>query len=308
MRVLAEFAMQGRIRAIAAVGAFGILGLFFPPLSLLAGAVVGLVALRVGSGAALTVAAFAALLLGVVLLLTGVHPFAGILGGLAQWLPVIALAQVLRATVSWRITLAAGSLVAGSVVFLLHLVVPNLEAQWIRLGLDLLQPFLLANALDVQQVTAVLTQMAPYLTGLLAGMFLLGQWLSLLLARYWQALLYNPGAFGTEFRQLQLGHVLGVATGLLALAGYGLGLALALQLAFLLAIAFFLQGLAIAHALRHDFQLSAFWLTGLYVLLFFALPQLFLLLTLLGIIDSVVHLRRRWVPRHPTPPDAGQDP
>jgi len=302
MRVLADFSMQGRWRAVGAVVVLGALGILFPPVAVLSAAVVGLVGLRLGSGQSLFVAGVGSVLLGgLLLLLAGMPPLMGIVAGLTQWLPVIAMAEILRQTVSWRITLSLAAAVAGTFVVLVRFLVPDIEAAWVALGLEMLGPFIQDGAVATEDLVAVLARIAPFLTGLLAGIFILSMTLSLIIARYWQSLLYNPGAFGAEFRQLDLGRNLAVALVLLAAIGQLLDLHLGLELAFVLAVLFFLQGLAVMHGLTHDQNMSAFWLVGMYVLMVLALPHMFLFLAALGVVDTVARFRERFARR---PPDA----
>lgn len=295
MRVLADFAMRGRWQAVGSVAVLGALGVFLPPVSILSGALVALVALRLGIGQAVFVAGLGSLFLGAVLFaMTGGNPLVGVLAGFAQWLPLAAMGEVLRKSISWRVTLSAAAGVAGVLVVIARLMVPDLEAAWVAVGTQMLEPFVEGGAAASEELQAALAQLAPFLTGLLAGVFLLSLALSLLVARYWQALLYNPGAFGAEFRALQLGRELSVAAVGLGLAGHLLGMPLAIELAFILGVLFFLQGLAVMHALTRARQMNSFWLVGMYVLLVIALPQMFLLLAALGVIDGVARVRERF--------------
>ena len=298
MRLLADFAMQGRWRAVGAAAGLGALGIFIPPIAILSGAVVALVALRLGMGQALLVAGVASLILGaLVLALMGGSPLVGIMAGLAQWLPVVAMGEVLRQSVSWRTTLSMAALVAGALVLTARLLVPDLEAAWVAVGMQMLAPFIEADGPGAEELEAALVTVAPFLTGLLAGIFLLSMVLSLVIARYWQALLFNPGAFGSEFRALQMGRYLSIAAVMLALLGQLAGLPVALELAFILAVPLFLQGLAVMHALTHAQNMNNFWLAGMYVLLVLALPQMFLLIAVLGAIEGVANLRGRFPAR-----------
>jgi hypothetical protein len=304
MRVLADFAMQGRWRAVGATAGLGLLGIFIPPIAILSGAVVALVALRLGIAQALLVAGSAGLVLGVlVFAMMGGSPLIGIMAGLAQWLPVAAMGEVLRQSVSWRTTLSMAGLVAGSLVLLARLLVPDLEGAWVAAGREMLTPFVESGGVAMEEVEGALITIAPYLTGLLAGIFLLSMVLSLVIARYWQALLYNPGAFGPEFRDLQLGRNLAVVVVVLALFGQLADVPLALEMAFILGVLFFIQGLAVMHALTQAQGMSHFWLVGMYVLLVLALPQMFLLIAALGAIDGVARLRDRFPARDGSGPD-----
>ncbi|WP_019591108.1 hypothetical protein [Thioalkalivibrio sp. ALE20] len=309
MQILAEFAMKSRGRAVGAVAGFGIAGLFLPPVSIVSSALVALVGLRLGLGQALIVLAIASALLGAAL--WGASPGtpgpAVLLAGVIQWLPVALLAELLRRTVSWRITLKAGALVAGAGVLLMHALVPDPEAFWVRAGLELLQPLLETDeAAAREELEAVLADLAPYLAGLLAGIVLLSVTLAMLIARYWQAALYNPGAFGAEFRALQLGPGVSAAAVVLLAVGQLVPSPLAMELAFILGVLFFLQGIALMHALTHGQGMSVFWLVGMYVLMALALPQMFLLLATIGVIDAWADIRRRMgIGRER---DAGDDP
>jgi hypothetical protein len=298
MRVLADFAMQGRWRAVGATAALGALGIFIPPVAMLSGAVVALVALRLGIGQALFVVGLGSLILGaLVFAVLGGSPLVGIMAGLAQWLPVAAMGEVLRRSISWRTTLLLAAVVAGAMVLLARLLVPDLEAAWVAVGMQILAPFMESGGAGAEELEAALIMLAPFLTGLLAGIFLLTMVLSLVIARYWQALLFNPGAFGPEFRSLQLGRELSIAIVILVLVGQFANAPVALELAFILGVLFFLQGLAVMHGLTHAKNMSNFWLAGMYVLLVVAMPQMFLLLAAVGATDGVARLRERFPAR-----------
>ncbi|MFO7953491.1 DUF2232 domain-containing protein [Thioalkalivibrio sp.] len=298
MRVLAEFAMKSRGRAVGAVAGFGVAGLFLPPVALLSSALIALVGLRIGLGQALLVMVLSALVLGVAMfaLMPEAPLFAGVIAGIVQWAPVALLAELLRRTVSWRMTMQAAVGIAGIGVLAVHMLVPDLESTWAEAGMALLGPLVEGSETGPQELEAGLRRAAPYLTGLFAGMLLLSLTLAVVLGRYWQALLYNPGAFGEEFRALQFGHAMSAATLLLAGIGHLGPVPLATELAFILAVLFFLQGIALMHALTFRQGMSSFWLVGMYVLLALALPQLFLLLATIGVIDAWADIRSRLGP------------
>jgi hypothetical protein len=54
-----------------------------------------------------------------------------------------------------------------------------------------------------------------------------------------------------------------------------------------------LQGLAVAHGVRHTLGAGAGWLVGLYVLLFVALPYAEVLVSGLGLLDLWLDVRAR---------------
>ena len=70
----------------------------------------------------------------------------------------------------------------------------------------------LALALNEEKI-----QNPVFFSGILALNVMLTSLISVLIARWWQALLFNPGAFGKEFRALSLGKYFAVVYVVLAL-------------------------------------------------------------------------------------------
>ena len=84
-----------------------------------------------------------------------------------------------------------------------------------RLWAPLILGLLLAWAdPSAAQLQLVINNVIRILPGFLASSFMIGTFLSLYLARWWQATIYNPGGFGKEFRALNLGKT----TALVAMA------------------------------------------------------------------------------------------
>src|SRR5690606_30016325 len=133
---------------------------------------------------------------------------------------------------------------------------------------------------------------APVLTGLLAALLQILSLLSLILGRYWQAVLYNPGGFGREFRALRLS----LPQALLLLAGMMLGPNLGPQLAMLTplcSVPLLFAGIALVHGLVAEGRLARFWLVGMYITLLLFMQLIYPLLVVLAIVDSLFDFRGR---------------
>jgi len=113
---------------------------------------------------------------------------------------------------------------------------------------------------------------------------------ALFLARSWQAGLFNPGGFQKEFHALSLGK--NVALGCFFVIALLLvqGGQLAGSLFFVGIFAFFVQGLAVIHALVKQRGMHRIWLYGIYILL--VIPHTIFLLAALGLADNIFRLRR----------------
>ncbi|WP_238621550.1 DUF2232 domain-containing protein [Ectothiorhodospira lacustris] len=293
MRQLASFIMQSRLRAVTATVGFGVIGLLIPPLALLSSAAVALVTLRVGPQQALAVVVLAAVVVGLIGWIAGLSPVVGLVTALVQWIPALALAAVLRSTVSWAVTLVTGIVIGCGVVLMLHLSVPDITQMWYTVLQQTVGPLFDQSGMSTLEREEAFRQAAAVMTGMLAAVSLLALSLSLVLARYWQSVLYNPGGFAQEFQQLSMGRVPAILLLVLLVLGLFAGMTLMFELSLVFLAAFFLHGLAVIHGINRKLNLSRLWLVMTYVVMAFALPQMMVVLATLGMVDSFVDLRGR---------------
>ena len=299
MRALAAFIMQGRSRAVLVAALAAVPGLILVPLQYLSGATVALVTLRAGPRDGLLVTLLAGLLVGLAgaLLLgsvLGVGLATGLVGGL--WLPLWLMAWILRRTVSLSAALATAGLLGAGFVVAIFLSVDDVAAFWGRV-LNALRTLageqgeggLGGLALNFEDAARIVT-------GAIAANVVLGLILSLMLARWWQSLLYNPGGFRKEFHALRLGQGTAIVVmGVLALTlvpSESVGI-LASNLSFVAVALYMVNGLALAHWAVASSGASAGWLAVLYVVMVFALPYVAVLLAVVGLADSWADLRQR---------------
>ncbi|CAM5538241.1 hypothetical protein SSTU70S_05906 [Stutzerimonas stutzeri] len=147
--------------------------------------------------------------------------------------------------------------------------------------------------------------LAPVLTGLLAALLQIVTLLSLMLARYWQATLYNPGGFGSEFRALRFPPVVAI----MLLVGMLLGPSLGAQFAVLTplcSVPLVFAGVALMHGLVAQGRLPRFWLVGLYVTLVLFMQLIYPLLAVLAIVDSLFDFRGRAAGKNGAGPANGE--
>jgi len=295
MRSLAAFVMRGRFQALAAICGLALASLALPPLSLLSSALLALVALRQGAMESAWVLALALLGLGLGGVLLAGDALDALLYGALLWLPVWPMALLLRATrrLEWALEAATGlGLLA---VFGVYLLADNPAALWRERAQLFVQP-MLDNApadFDATNLAKALDLFSHYLTGVMAGGSAMSVMLGLLIARWQQAVLFNPGGFRAEFVALRL-HT-GVAYAALACLVAGMlgsgGLA---EFAWNLNIVFLmlctLGGFSVLHAVLGG---KGFWMAGIYVALLI-IPQ-FLLpsVALLGLSDAWLDWRKR---------------
>lgn len=276
MRALADFIMRGRVQAVVVV----LLGSWVP---LISPAAVALITLRRGAldGSQILLWAMLPAITGFFVGNVGnLMPFVSLGGSVA----VFAAALVLRSSVSWGYGLTAIVSLSMLTVLLAALAMPDMEQQLLAVFQDVLRP-LLAGAAE-QEVSISKT----FAAGWLAFMTTVNIMLALLLARWWQALLYNPGGFQTEFHQLRLNPAQALVT-LLAMLYCLLQGSEYLAWAGVFAMPLLLGGIALVHFGVGARQLGVPVLIVFYVLLLLFSPLSFLLLVLLAFADTWVGLR-----------------
>jgi len=297
MQGLAAFAMSARWRAIvvatlSAAGAW-VLPPLTSPLVYLGGAVIGLVTLRLGALQGLSVAGAGGAALALVGAVGSGFALPMVVGAWVLWLPAWALGVLLRSSRSLALCLQ-GAAAFGLLLLIAAYAWLGQPAAWWAPRLDeLLGPAFAAQGLDTAQY---FPSLARWMTAMSVAALMFGALMSLLLARAWQAGLYNPGGFGTEFRSLRLGKgfaVVSLAAVMIATVTSGGVAELAADAVVVLLVVYLLQGLALVHAVVNSRRAHRGWLIGLYVVLLMAALQVMPLLALLGWMDAWIDFRTR---------------
>ncbi|HHH38212.1 MAG TPA: DUF2232 domain-containing protein [Sedimenticola sp.] len=294
MRSLASFAMRGTSQAVMLAALLAMLSLLVPPLSIVSSAVVALVGLRKGprDGALVVVLAGAACAVLAYLALGNAFSVVGFT--LMMWVPVWLLALLLWASRSLSVTLQGGLLMGLVIVAGQYFQDQDPVAAWQAVLKPLIDSLVAADLVKADQQQPLLETMARWMPGLVAAGFFLQSMLSLFLARWWQALLYNPGGFRREFHRLRMHRGVAVVTLLaLLLKVLGAGGNLLDYVVILLLVGWLLQGLALIHGLVGIMKMNAGWLVGLYALLVLVMPQAVMVISAVGFADAWIDFRAR---------------
>jgi len=283
VRAIAEYIMRGRKEAIivATVSAA------IPMMYWVSAAAVTLVVLRKGWTQGLALLFWAVLPAGVWWVIRNdPTPMLVILGSTV-------LAHVLRTTVSWVYTLFAGVLLGLILSWFLPLLLPDVLAAFVSMGNEFLDQI---AAQTGSQITEKLKEILPGMfSGVLSAAHVLSIVGSVILGRWWQSLLFNPGGFKTEFQQLILPKTVAVPVFFVMAFGGEVNPAM-LGWVPVLGIPFVVAGIALIHGIVALKKLSLHWLVAFYVSMFFVGPYLTLLLILLASLDSIFDFRRRIKP------------
>ena len=272
MRGLAEYVMHGRRRAIIVVILTGL----FPMVYCLSAAIVGLVNLRKSANEGLIILLWS-------LLPAALFWMAGESTPVVLMLSTAILAQALKHFESWSKVVMLGT-VLGILI--------QLSLVW--QGAYVAQLVLIIDELIILQQNqgVVINYTADELVSLILGFY--GAYhfatiiMCLLLARWWQSVLYNPGGFKTEFHQLRLeqrfsillaGFILAAIAGVPPLSSW----------LVIMSIAPLLSGMALMHYFVAYRKLGFSWLVMAYLLALFVSPMVIFL----GLIDGIINFRKR---------------
>jgi hypothetical protein len=281
MKGLASFVMRGRFQALMVTVA-GAGSLLFCWLS---AAVLALVTLRKGAGAGAGLLAWALLPSGALLYAYGDS------GPVTMLVGTTVLAMVLRSTVSLPTAILA-SIPVGAIT---GLGLVAFGGQYLDQIVDVFGQFLATMEQQLSQGGEPVVLARPDATQV-AGMMGAGTAASsvmcLLLARYWQAALYNPGGFGEEFRALYYPPAVSTALALATIAIASLG-AEYRTWAMICVLPLALVGLALVHARVLARSQGKGWLTGFYVA-WVIFDPIKLLVVFVAIADSWFNFRQRW--------------
>ncbi|MED5312210.1 MAG: hypothetical protein VYD17_08045 [Pseudomonadota bacterium] len=270
MRGLAEYVMTGRRQAMIAVLLLGLI----PLVNLLNPVVIGLVALRKGLQEVGILFAWAVLPVGAWAVAGDVVPLIMLIG-------ITGLALLLRETESWEFTLLAAISVGISVEVYFRLQPAVIDALMAQLQLYVQA----GSAQDLQ-----LDMARSVMLSVIGAVYMFLAVLLLMMARWMQALLFNPGGFRTEFHGLRIERH--VELGLIAAAmfsGSGAIVPEAWTLYFLMPLVF--AGIALIHAVVTLRKLPAMLLVTFYIVL--VLPTAVQLVVLLALLDSWFDIRSR---------------
>jgi hypothetical protein len=294
VQALANFTMRGRSQAVLVAAACALLSLIVPLVGLISSGAVALVTLRQGPAEGLIVGAFAGLASGLLAFVALGSPIPAMGFALALWLPVWALSVVLRQSRSLDLTIQLAAIFGFLIVAAIHFQAPDPAVYWAELFGPVRENLVASGVVDEVVSEDLVARISRWMTGAFAATFYFQLLLALFIGRWWQALLFNPGGFGEEFRAFRVRPAVGyLALALLVLLPFTGGALWAMELLLLLAPLFFFQGVAIMHGIARARRANRGWLIGFYALLLLFLPHAEIFVAAVGFVDVWANLRAR---------------
>lgn len=214
-----------------------------------------------------------------------------VIGATAIWI----MASVLHKTHNWSRVLILGAFIGSVIIVLLHNYIPDMNAWWQQKMLASLQKVGKEIPINSSAEFANIKQISVVATGLQASAILLIDLVWLVIARYWQSMLYNPGKLRPELHNIRLPRWTTFAVAMMFLFAWLSKLPMLIDMLPLWLLIFAVTGLSVIHSIVAARKMSWMWLVVLYAMLFFSLPYMIVALAMVAMSDSWFNVRRLYV-------------
>jgi len=210
------------------------------------------------------------------------------------------LAVVLRRFGNWCSLLYVTLLLSFSCIVLLHLSFPDIQGFWQQhltsyfSGANTALNGLSRTELPQSDIIRVVGFLKTVATGLFLAGILVNAFLQLIVARWWQAVMFNPGGLKKELYQIRLSQL----TGALFLIAFGLSYfknAIAIDTMPLFFMAMCAAGLSVLHAYFSKKKAGLVFLFAVYLFLIWLIPFSVVVIALVALFDIWLNLRKRFL-------------
>lgn len=262
-------------------------------LSFLSGVIMVLLVLRKGPKAALVDAAIAGGLLAAIGLVQQAPLVAVLSAAMIMWLPAMLLGVLLISTRSLTLTLQVSVIVAVSAIIGFYLVAGDLADFWRVILLEFVEVSKqLGMTEQAELLEGQIDAVAAQMTTIAALSILVVQSINCILGYLLYRELPGETVDCGRFSDLNFGRVIASVMAIASIAAVFSDGVLIQNIAFVLFLVFWLQGLAVVHWMHGAGKLPVFAVIAVYVLMPFLNIILLMALAVVGYIDTWFRLRR----------------
>lgn len=290
IKKLGEFLLAKELNAIIAAFISALLPMLYFPTGFIAVIIVGLVTLQKGTRAGLKVLAWVALPAIALLVLRKLGSFDVLL---FRCIMIWILASLLHRYHAWGLLFEVVAVAGIVLVMALHLAIPDLQNWWVIHITRYINGVIPAADWKMKLSPAEFAHhIAPIATGVSGFFFSCSVIVELMIARYWQSVIVNPGGFGREFVQIRLGNFAIVVMSVLFLMCLFKLMPAIDALPFAL-LPFFFAGLSVLHFVVRQKKQLTFALILIYAGLFFLPALMVSILVVIALVDTGYDFRKK---------------
>ncbi len=267
--------------------------MLMPGLATVSGAILVLLVVQQDLRKAMFAAGFASLVLVVVAFLSGSSPVLVLIGVASFWLPILALAGVMRSTRSLTLTLQLSVIVVLAGIGAFYVLTDDHVGFW----REMIASTPLLQGLQLPEWQAAVGASAEQFAGMMTTMFAIGFWFGLVMVvmlGYWlyQQLPKKTAEFG-RFCDLNFGRVIALLLAITSVVGFAANVIWIQSVALVLFAVFWLQGAALVHWLHASRFVPVIAVFAVYALTIVWFEYMFPVLAVLGYTDAWFQYRRR---------------
>ncbi len=210
------------------------------------------------------------------------------------------LALVLRRYGNWNWVVEVSILIGVGLVCVIHLAFPEVQSWWdAELTAYLSKTTAVFEQISPEgtnvsgDVQANIANIKQYITGIVIASIIFNALLQLIIARWWQAIIFNPGELQKELHKIRLSYVSALGFVIILVLAY-LGNALSRDIMPIMVIAFCAAGLSLVHNLLLSNNMAWIWLMLIYLGMLFVFPMGVVSIAMIGLLDSLFNLRQRF--------------
>ncbi len=302
LRRFTDFVLQGRVQAMSAA----FLLAFIPVIGTVSILIATLVTLRKGAfeGALVLIASTLPLALSYAMSggtedmsFTLVILVIMIFSNILTWF----FAVILERFNTWNFTLELAALLGVLSIGVIHMLYPDVQTWWeghlttyFAKTVEMADKISASDASSAEARAMAVAAIKPYATGFVTVAILSNALLQLLIARWWQAAMFNPGGLRQELHRIRLGHVAGVIFVLGILLAY-VGNEFALDSMPVLYVTFFVAGLSVIHYFLKGPKWGWIGLGIIYLGVIWMAPFSIIMIAMLALFDTGFDFRKRLI-------------
>jgi hypothetical protein len=224
-----------------------------------------------------------------------------VLSNVLTWL----LASFLHKHTGFSTLLQAAALLGVLIISILHLAYPSVADWWgVQLQSYYAQALKVTSALRASSVvntnevqaeaTKAISMTKEYASGLMMAAILFNAIFQLIIARWWQVLVFAPAQLRDELHGIRMSHLAGILFIVSLVLSYW-GNSVVLDVMPIVYLLFGGAGLSLIHYLFGMIHSSTnwFWLAIVYLTLIFSLPVSLMVIAILALLDAFLDIRQR---------------
>lgn len=205
---------------------------------------------------------------------------------------IFVLALTLRQTHCWNNVLLVMTVFFIVFIALIHFIVPDVGFEWHKLLLQFMQNWVAQGQSEPNYWPTIVTFFMKCGTGFIAFFLMTCMLLQLMIARFWQSIIYNPGAFKREILKIRINRWVSLLLPLMLIMSITTQNDVLTDMLPIIVFVFMVAGLVVVHTIALAKPQMRFVVPVVYIATFLFIYPIGLL-ALVGFLDAWIEFPSR---------------